>query len=67
MEVKAGILVKQDWNASWKESHKNKLSYNSEENPRLGHYQRYVKCLSVVLRRWESIAGNLVLKTELKT
>ena len=50
-----------------KKSHKNKLSYNSEENPRLGHYQRFVKCLSVVLRQWESIAGNLVLKTELKT
>ena len=34
-----------DWSASYKESHNNKLTYNREENPKLGHNHRYVKCL----------------------
>ena len=35
----------QDWSASQKESYNNKLTYNIEENPKLGHNHRYVKCL----------------------
>ena len=45
-EIKAEISVEQDWSASRKDGHNNKLSYNSEENPKLGHNHRYVKCLS---------------------
>ena len=45
IEFKAGISVRQDWSASGKDSYNNKLSYNSEENPKLGHNHRYVKCL----------------------
>ena len=33
-----------------KESHDNKLSYNGEENPKLGHNHRYVKFLSNELK-----------------
>ena len=35
-EIKAEISVEQDWSALWKDSLNNKLSYNSEENPKLG-------------------------------
>ena len=36
----------QDWTVSLKESHNNKLSYNGEESPKLGHNHRYAKFLS---------------------
>ena len=39
------MSVKQDWGASGKDSHNNKLSYNREKNSKLGHNHRYVKCL----------------------
>ena len=44
--VKGQILVEEDWSASLEDSHKNQLSYNSDENPNLGHNHRYVKFLS---------------------
>ena len=40
--VKARISVEWDQIASLKDSHKHKLSQNSEENPNLGHNHRYV-------------------------
>ena len=44
-EIKAEISVEQDWSASWKDSLNNKLSYNSEENPKLGLNYGYVRFL----------------------
>ena len=41
------MSIEQDWSASRKDGHNNKLSYNSEENPKLGHNHRYVKCLVI--------------------
>ena len=46
VEVKGRILVEEDWSASQEDSHNNKLSYNSEENPNLGHNHTNVKFLS---------------------
>ena len=46
IEVKGRILVEEDWSASKEDSHNNELSYNSDENPNLGHNHRYVKFLS---------------------
>ena len=46
IEVKGRLLVEEDWSASSKDNRNNKLSYNSEENPNLGHDHRYVKFLS---------------------
>ena len=45
-EFKDGISVEKDWSASRKNGHNNKLSYNSVENPKLGHNYRYVRFLS---------------------
>ena len=39
------ISVEQDWSASREDIHNNKLRYNYEENPKLGHNHRYVKFL----------------------
>ena len=49
-DVVARFGSEQDRSASLKESHNNKLSYNSEENPKLGHNHRYVKFLSSGLK-----------------
>ena len=46
IEVKGRILVEEDWSTSKEDSHNNELSYNSDENPNLGHNHRYVKFLS---------------------
>ena len=46
IEVKGRIFVEEDWSASKEDSHNNELSYNSDENPNLGHNHRYVKFLS---------------------
>ena len=46
IEVKGRILVEEDWSASKEYCHNNELSYNSDENPNLGHNHRYVKFLS---------------------
>ena len=45
-EIKAEISVEQDWSASRKDGHNNKLSYNNEENPKLGLNYGYVRFLS---------------------
>ena len=45
-EIRAEISVEQDWSASRKDGHNNKLSYNSEENPKLGLNYGYVRFLS---------------------
>ena len=38
--------MEQSWSASRKDVRNNKLSYNSEENLKLGYNYRYVKFLS---------------------
>ena len=42
IEVKARISVEEDYIVSLEDSRNNKLSYNSEKNPKLGHNHRYV-------------------------
>ena len=42
IEVKARISEEEDYIVSLEDSRNNKLSYNSEENPKLGHNHKYV-------------------------
>ena len=58
IEFQAGTSVEQDWSASWKDSHNNKLSYNREEIPKLGHNHRYVKC--PVIHDWSIVYLSLM-------
>ena len=46
IEFKASISVEQDWSILGKDCNNNKLSYKSEDNPRLGQNRRFVKLLS---------------------
>ena len=64
IEFKTGISVEQDWTASRKNGQNNKLSYNSVENPKLGHNYRYVRCQFSLVEEGTSV-GSLAYKKTL--